>query len=185
MFDLDAATTWQQHAGLLYKWLDNAATHAAESPWFTLGRFGAGAHKTLYLAESAKGAMAEYLRRHPELLDFQEDLDITVYEVETAAGCDCLDVRKAAMSAAIGFPHDRLTSSEHDEVVRYAECRTLAAQVQGTALCGIAYPSAAATWATWNLVLFGEANQPGRWRVQPSRPVARPLLSPVDVRPLP
>jgi len=184
LYNLAAATTWQPFAGPLYKWLDNRATHAPDSPWFALGRFGEGAHKTLYLAESPRGAIAEFLRMHPEFLQFQNDLNITVYEILTAVGCECLDVRREALSEAIGFPHERLASSERDEAVRYVECRALGAAVADSELCGIAYPSAGATWVTWNLVLFGDANQLGRWQVVSCRPVSRPTLSPSGVRAL-
>lgn len=161
----------------LYKWLDNAATHDADSPWFTYGRFGAGGYKTLYLAESPTGALAEFLRRHPELFDFQSDLDITIYGIDVVTDCDLLDVRERALSDAIGFNYERLLSSDPDESIRYVECRELGAQAMAADLCGLAYPSAAATWATWNVVLFGDSNQPGRWQVLACAPVGTPALA--------
>jgi hypothetical protein len=181
LYNVTVSPRWQPPPGALYKWLDNAATHAPDSPWFTFGRFGEGRYKTLYLAESARGAVAEYLRRHPEFLDLQDDLDITIYAIDAVVPCDCLDVRQVSSSTTIGFPHARLGSSDDDEAVRYSECRALGADAVAAGLCGLAYLSAAATWATWNLVLFGESNEPGRWQLLSCAPVARPVLAAADV----
>jgi hypothetical protein len=165
--------------------MDNAATHEPDSPWYTMGRFGDGSHKTLYLAESPRSAVAEFLRRHPEFMDLQEDLDISIYEIQTEVVCDCLDVRTEPAATSVGMPYDRLTSSEADEETRYMECRELGAQALQAAFCGIGYPAAGATWDTWNLVLLGDANEHGRWRVSGAHVVDRPSLEAADVRVLP
>jgi hypothetical protein len=181
LYDLGAGQVWRPGAVTLFRWLDNAAPYEPNSPWPGVGRFGAGAYKTLYLAGSAKGAMAEYFRRHPEFLDFQEDLDVTLFQLDVQVLCECLDVRVPDQAAAVGFDFRRLLSSEADERVRYEDCRALAKDVVGVGLCGLAYPSAAATGPAWNLVLFGD---PGAWAVTGYAPATRPRLDPAEVQPL-
>jgi hypothetical protein len=168
----------------LYKWLDASATYAPDSPWWGAGRFSDGALKTLYLAETPEGAMAEFFRRHPELLAFQGDgLRVRLFAIEVRIGGDILDLREPAVSSAIGFPFDRLASSDVDEGDRYKECRTLALEVTSAGMCGIAYPSAAAVWSTWNVVLFGDPD-PGTWLSAGATPVVVPLIDGTQIRPL-
>lgn len=181
MYDLTTGRIWRPGAVTMYKWLDNTARYEPSSPWFGIGRFGAGAHKTLYLAASPEGAMAEFFRRHPEFFDFQDDLDITLYQLAVQVPCECLDVRTPPQAASIGLGFDRLLSSEADESVRYEECRALAKDAMGAGLCGVAYPSAAAIGPAWNLVLFGD---PGAWAVTSYAPIDRPRLEPAEVQPL-
>lgn len=134
---------WRPERQLLYKWLDATASYSPGSPWYSPGRFGSGEYKTLYLAYSAQGAMAEYFRRHPEFLDFQDDLLIELFEITLDAPCECLDVRDSAKAVLIGIGFDRLLSSEPDDIARYAECRALGKDAVNFGLCGLAYPSAA------------------------------------------
>lgn len=172
---------WKPGDLRVYKWIDALATYDVDSPWFSLGRFGDGTWKTLYLAESPEGAMAEYFRRHPEFLAFQDDLVITLHELDMTVVGDCVDVRSDAGQAAAGIGYDRLVSSEDDEDSRYEECRQLARRALSAGRVGIGYPSAAAAWACWNLVLFGDPAA-GAWVCASHRPVPMPRLDGADVR---
>jgi hypothetical protein len=129
--------------------------------------------------------MAEFFRRSPELLDFQDDLRIVLFELDLEVSGMCLDVRGASSQAAVGITSDRLTSSESDEEVRYAECRALAREVVAAGHVGIRYPSAAATWAgAGNSVLFG-GHGASTWECRSHREVGAPRLTAADVSPLP
>ena len=66
-------------------------TYEPCSSYASLSRFGDGTHKTVYVAESMEGAMAEFFRRSPELLNFQDDLAIVLYRLEVQIIGDCLD----------------------------------------------------------------------------------------------
>ena len=168
-----------------YKWQSSDAIYAPCNPHPSLGRFGDGTAKTVYVAESGRGAMAEFFRRSPELFDFQDDLVIVLYELDLEIAGNCLDVRDEASRQTVGIPLDRLTSSELDESTRYGECRQLAQDVASQRLWGILYPSAAATWAdAWNMVLFGDQSPVG-WECRDHRELARPRLKSADVSPLP
>lgn len=128
--------------------------------------------------------MAEYFRRHPEFLEFQDDLVISLCELQLEVAGECLDVRDDAGQYQAGIAHDRLIASEKDEGVRYAECRELARGALARDLVGIAFPSAAAAWTSWNLVLFGDPITT-RWVCLARTVVDRPHLSATDVRTLP
>lgn len=167
----------------LYKWQDAGAAYEPCSPYPSVARFGDGTYKTLYVAESAAGAMAEYFRRHPELLDFQDDLVIGLYELDLNVTGDCLNVSDATGQASVGITSARLSSSDPDQDVRYVECRELAAASVALGLTGVIYPSAGAAWAVRNLVLFHDP-EPGRWTCGGHRPTTRPHVTPSDVRPL-
>lgn len=125
--------------------------------------------------------MAEYFRRHPELLQFQgSGLRLRVFGLDLVLRGPVLDLRNGASAVAVGISPDRLRSSDADEDDRYRECRELALAAIDADRCGIAYPSAAATWATWNLVVFGEPS-PGTWESLGFTPVAPPVLAPSQV----
>lgn len=134
----------------------------ADSPWYGGGRFGTGSYKTLYVASSARGAMAEFFRRHPEFLDLQEDLMIRLFKLDLRVEGECLDVRTEDAARAVGIEPSRLTSSDPDEDVRYRECRELAGIMLERDGTGITYPSASTGPPTWNFVLFGD-QKAGRW----------------------
>ena len=177
-------TWWVPGPVRLYKWMPNAANYSPDSPWWSRGRFGDRTHKTLYLAESAAAAVAEFLRRHPEFIDLQAHLTIGIYEIVLSIEGNCLDVRADQDAEACGINRARLVSSEEDEGVRYAECRLLAEAVIESEGVGIAYPSAAASWGQWNLVLFGDP-QGGKWLSLEVSAVARPVVSREHVAVLP
>ncbi len=139
---------------------------------------------TLYVAASGRGAMAEFLRRAPELIDFQDDLNIILYELDLDVRGECLDLRADSSRNNVGISLDRLVSSEGDELTRYSECRALARDAVAHSLTGIFFPSAAATWSgAWNLVVYGGKASAG-WDCLGHREVSRPRLTVADVRPL-
>lgn len=164
-----------------YRWQDESSIHPPDSPWFSHSRFCDGEHKVLYLAESAAGAVAEFLRRFPELIDFQDDLRIVVFEMSMRVDGQCLDLRSSDAAAALPIDEARLTSSEADERARYAECRAVAKLILDSGLTGLFYPSAATTWRAWNLVLFGDSRV-GTWTCDGFQAVERPKLEAHDVR---
>lgn len=169
---------------LAYRWQQNESPYAPCNLYPGLGRFGDGTVRTVYVAETARGAMAEFFRRSPELIDFQDDLTVVLFELDLSISGDCLDVRDAPEQLAVGITVERLTSSEVDEGSRYGECRALARQVVNARLTGIFYPSAAATWSpAWNLVLFA-ASDPVEWECLEHRPVDRPRLDAAEVSPM-
>jgi hypothetical protein len=128
--------------------------------------------------------MAEYFRRHPELLQFQvSGLRLRVFGIILVVRGAVLDLRNNASAAAVGISPDRLHSSDADEDVRYRECRELAVAAIAGNRCGIAYPSAAAAWATWNLVVFGDPD-PATWESLSITPVVPPVLAPSQVNAL-
>ncbi len=169
--------------GAEYRYLAEGATYAPDSPWNGgAGRFDNGRRYTLYLANTPEGAVAEFLRRHPEFLGLQDVLRIRVFRVGATTLRRCRDVRDDAKAAASGITIERLTSNDADEARRYRECRELAARSEDGA--GITYPSAARQVAgSWCVVLFGEEGD--RWSSAGWVEVARPHVNPAEVTPLP
>jgi hypothetical protein len=127
--------------------------------------------------------MTEFFRRRPELLDFQDDLVVVLYELDLHIAGNCLSLCELSSQNAVGIEIDRLVSSDDDEEARYAECRELAAEAVSESLTGLIYLSAAATWSTRNVVLFGDPT-PARWTCAGHRRTGRPRVAPGDVRPL-
>lgn len=167
-----------------YKWLDALATYEPCSPYPSTGRFGNGDHKTVYVADSARGAMAEYFRRHPEFLNLQDDLVITLYELDLQIAGQCLDTCEDGSRSRIGISEDQLTSSDADEEVRYRDCRELASETIAAGFVGILYPSASASWpGAQNLVLFHDQT-PSTWQCDGHRAIDRPCLTAAEVHPL-
>lgn len=165
-----------------YKWQARGANYQPESPWASVARFGDGSHKTLYLAATPEGAIAEFLRLHPELLAFQDDLQLVLFEIEVLVEGECLDLRAPEAALSVGVTVDELTSSAADPADRFAACWSLANDAVSAQITGLLYPSAAAAWATWNLVLFGDPGT-GRWAAGQVRVVAQPpVLDPAQVR---
>lgn len=168
----------------VYRFLKVTAPYEANDPWPTAdGRFDDGTRFTLYLSDTPMAAAAEFFRRNPELLAFQDALRFRMHEMDLEVISDCLDVRIEENANDIGFPFDRLTSSDPDPDDRYHECRELAHDVDGAAGFGIAYPSAAID-GYHNRVTFHEAVH-GGWRLSTPREVAVPIVPPDEVRPLP
>lgn len=163
----------------MFRWIPGNAAYDPDGPWTTPGRFGDGTFKTIYFADTDSAAVAEFLRRNPELMDFQDSLTIRLYSLDLDAAGECVDVRTDAHAHGVGIPLDRLQSSDADESVRYRECRELARDAHGRGRAGIAYRSAATVWDAWNLVLFGD--QGVDWRCDEWRLVPRPSLDPGEV----
>ncbi len=181
-FDLHADDAWKP-AGLriLYRWITPTVAYGVVAPWPGSGRFDCGA-PTLYFSHSADGALAEYYRLHPELLQFQQQLNLRLFRVGFEATADGLDVGDVGRSDAVGIGWDRLRSSDARAVKRYKETHQLAAQVVAEGGCSIVYPSAAYEDTT-NIVTFGETGD--GWTIGVPQEMDRPFVDPGAVRPLP
>lgn len=184
MLEVSSGPYWRTADQVFYRYTPESATYDPAAPWWGTGRFDIPESKSLYVAETARGAIAEYFRRHPELLDFQDSMVVPLWRIRVNVNEDSIDVRTPAAQAAVGISLSELTSSLSDEEERYRQCRGLARLVVDAGLVGIAYPSAAATWAgAWNLVLFGEGGGRG-WLADSEGLEGVPRLVPADVRPL-
>jgi RES domain-containing protein len=157
----------------LYRYLEAGAGYAPDSPYATSGgRFDNGRRLTVYLASSPEGAVAEFLRRHPELLALQEFLRIQVFEVRVRIVGRCLDIRSPDQASQAGVDLTTLASDHPDEAVRYGYWRELADLVNAEA--GIAYPSAAHQRPASCLVLFGSEGE--RWVSEGFEEIPRPTV---------
>ena len=164
----------------MFRWARSDSPYRIEAPWNTPhGRFDDGRRLTLYLAASAEVAMAEFFRRNPEFLAYQNQLNIRLVRLDVTVNGECLDVRDAAKASVAEIDFDRLRSSDDDEGVRYAECRQLADEVEAVDGVGIGYPSAAYRRDGWNLVAFGAPN--GGWRSRSATEVTPPAMDAADV----
>ena len=83
----------------------------------------------------------------------QRNLLPEIYEVVVASEQNGLDVSTRSLAGIVNIEWDRLRSSDHDEQVRYRECRQLSAEVIEASGVSIKYPSAALE-ETHNIVLF-------------------------------
>jgi RES domain-containing protein len=180
---IESTADWLPHGSYrLYRYLPDRVGYDPDSPYATSGgRFDDGRRPTLYLASSPEGAIAEFLRRHPELMEFQDALRIQVFEVRVRVHACCLDVRFPDRAAAAGIDLARLLSNDSDETQRYEYSREVAASPEIDA--GIAYPSAAHAAPAWCLVLFGPEG--GGWSSEGFESVTRPWVNPVNVSTIP
>lgn len=177
---------WCPSEIVLYRQLTHSAYWSPLAPYpADGGRFDDGRRLTLYLAKNPQAAAAEFFRRHPELLEFQHLSRIRVFQVDLRVEGDCLDVRTEECATAAGIEFARLTSSDANVVIRYAECRALAIDVDDADGAGIAYPSAAwiGSEEPWNLVVFGRDGE--LWRGRSFTEFPRPWVDPSTVVPLP
>lgn len=162
MYAVEHPDAWlQADISPVYRVVPAFRTYDPDSPWPGSGRFDDGNRETLYLALSAEGAVAEFYRRHPELLWMHPRTGIELFELTLVLEHEGLDVRTEPQSNAVGFPHERLTSSDMRADDRYAECRVLADDVDDATGVFIAYPSAAYDQAE-NVVTLGLSGS-GRW----------------------
>lgn len=171
----------------LYKWKKANSIYHPRAPSPAKSRFNDGTWWANYFASSARGAVAEFLRRNPEFFNLESDLEITIelFEIEISVEKEVAEVRDSVGQLQAGISLERLTSSEPDEVVRYLECREFAKIVLLQNLVGIAFPSAAATWAgAWNLVVF-EKEILGNWLIAHFVEVNPPSLTNSEVNVLP
>lgn len=163
--------------------MEDHADYPADSPWPTsTGRFDDGERPTLYVSSSPEGAVAEFLRRHPELVGLQEALRLRVFAFDLTVQIPGCDVRSESQASAVGFPYERLSSSESDPETRYAECRELVRDVESESGVGVAYPSAAHRKAE-NFVVFHDSSD-ATWRTSKADVVGTPRISTSDLRPL-
>jgi hypothetical protein len=182
-YDLVEPTLWFIPGVIVrYRTLSALARYEPDEPFPSgTGRFSNGLRYVLYLADSAEGAVAEWLRVYPEFLHLQDALRIRVSEVTIDGSSPALDVRDSTQAAKVPFPFARLRSSEHDPLVRFHECHDLADDADAALAAGIAYPSAAYDVPNaCNIVLFAEP--PSRWRSLGVSDVTRPRVDPVSVR---
>lgn len=167
----------------VYRFVPPTAPYSAASPWVTTdGRFDDGVTPTLYLSFSPEGAIAEFYRRHSELLAFQGRLKVQLFRVNLSARSHGLDVSTQELADEVGVPFERLRSSDLKRNPRYHECRQLSKAVHSKGGISVHYPSAAYE-ATNNVVAFGA---PGiSWEAYVDDEVPVPVLEPALVRVLP
>lgn len=103
-----------------------------------------------------------------------------MFAMHLTASHEGLDVRTEAQANVIGFPWERLRSSEKNATSRYAECRQLADDVENSEGIGIAHLSAAHEDGE-TYVLFGHPRD-DRWRMSNTQQVPTPLIEPEMVR---
>ncbi len=170
---------WEQ--GDVYRFQQESSPYPVDGSWPTnRGRFDNGVRHTLYLATSAVTAVAEYFRRHPELLEFQGRTRLRTYQMRLEPITEGLDLRTAEQIHVCGFDGSRLRSSERDESQRYKECRELAVVVEAQGGSGIAHQSAAYMDGQ-TFALFGQQSD-GRWKLSAPVEVPTPAVDPAQVR---
>ena len=160
-----------------YRTISSDASYNPDEPFeSTEGRFSNGIRATLYLSETPEGAIAEWLRRHPEFISMQHSLRVSLNMVEIVFSSTALDIRTSEQAKMAAFPFDRLRSSESDPKIRYKECRVLATDVENVnGSIGILYPSAALKNSnTWNIVLFGKVSD--NWHPKGFLKIDRPVV---------
>ena len=185
LFNISEGTQRPAGSVLGYKWQPNDAAYLPCSPYPGRGRVGCGTFGSVYVANSGRGAMAEFFRRHPELLALQDDVDVVLHELDLETHVDALDLRTEPSQQSVGITIERLNSSDADEDARYAECRQLASEVIAEELVGILFPSAAANWPdAWNVVLFG-LQSGATWECNGHRQVPTPRVSVAECHALP
>jgi RES domain-containing protein len=140
----------------LYKWMRDvdAEVYAPNSPHpSSVSRFCDGTFPSLYLAETAEGAMAEFFRNSPSFLAQQAGLKIRLFSINVEVLGPAPDLRSHATCAALEIDPARVVSNDANSTVRWAECQAVARLVRAGDGVGLLYPSAAYL-GTWNLVLF-------------------------------
>ena len=152
-----------------------------DAPWSGGGRFDCGP-PTVYLSRTSQGALAEYFRRHPELLPYQERFNGVLFELNFDGIHDGLGVHTEDKAQRVGIPWDRLRSSDLRRHKRYQECQALASEVVDEGGHTIIYPSAAHEGVT-NVVTFGDGGE--HWTLTSQGEIERPYLDPSMVRALP
>lgn len=181
-YDLTAGDAWAPAGDrTLYRFVLPDRTYGPVAPWPGHGRFDCGP-PTLYFSHSASGALAEYYRRHPELLRFQEGVKLRLYEVGFSGESHGLDVSEPTKAEDVGIPWERLRSSDRRTADRFRQCQQLGAEVVDAGGCSILFPSAAYDDEV-NLVSFGDMG--AGWTADEPLEVDRPLVEPTRVRPLP
>jgi hypothetical protein len=178
----EASDAWRIFgANQVYRFLDSTATYAPDAAWPTSrGRFDDGHRPTLYVSLSAEAAVAEFYRRHPELLNFQDRVRLRTYQFQLICRTEGCDVRTADQANAVGIAPDRLVSSDARPGERYRECREFAKAVESAGGIGVFFPSAAHADGE-NMVVFGAGPTNG-WSSEGSRQISTPKVDPSHVR---
>lgn len=164
-----------------YRFVHVEAPYSPAQAWpSSSGRFDNGVRHTLYMASTASAAVAEYYRRHPELIGFQDSVRLRTFQMTLVSETEGLDVRRPEQGIAVGIAWDRLRSSEKNEHTRYHECRELADDVEAAGGMGIAHSSAAYEGSN-TFVSFGEAAPEG-WHITAVTEIDTPRVDPGRVR---
>lgn len=165
----------------VYRFLDSTATYAPDAAWPTTGgRFDDGLRATLYVSLSAEAAVAEFYRRHPELLEFQERIRLRTFRFQLSCLTEGCDVRTEHQASAVGIALTRLTSSDARPGDRYRECRELADAVDDAGGIGVFFPSAALV-DSQNIVVFDSGATNG-WSSQSLSQIPTPIVDASQVR---
>lgn len=178
VLNVDTAQWLPEASYQLYRYIRAGAEYEPDAPFASRGgRFDNGVRPTLYLAHTPEGALAEFFKRNPELLKYQDGLRLEMYEVSVRIGARCLDVRseEAAHLANVDLP--RLMSNAPDEAERYSYSREVADALEEES--GLAYPSAALVAPAWNIVLFGLAGN--GWWPEGYKQIPLPHVDPLGV----
>lgn len=182
-FEFNTPEVWRSEGtNDVYRWIPPGREYAPVAPWPGTGRFDNGETPTLYLSMTADAAVAEYFRRHPELLRFQEGLKIRLFQIHISALGNGLDVSAEDLAKAVGVEWERLRSSDLRRSERYEQCQELAEAVKRADGISIRYPSAALESAV-NVVLFGDDQR--LWTAEVDSEIDLPLVDPERVHPLP
>jgi hypothetical protein len=158
---------------LCYRFIPSSAAYSPTTSYPGLGRFDNGTRLTLYVSSNAEGAVAEYFRRHPELLPLQDAVALRVFEMELTSHSRLLDVRTGGGATAAGITLERLISSDANESSRYKECRALAGRAESR-YPGITWHSAAYSDSVYCVVLFGMNRD--RWDLDIVTEIPKPTI---------
>lgn len=183
VFNLTSEDTWQPLGSCkTYRWISRGANYRADEPWpGSSGRFDDAQTPSLYLSFTPEGAVAEFLRWNYKLIPNRHKLILEIYEVFVTSKQNGLDVSTRGLADAVHIRWDRLRSSDHDEQVRYRECRQLSEEVIKASGVSIKYPSAALE-ETHNVVLF--QTRTSTWTAKQGDQVSVPPIDPERVTPL-
>lgn len=167
----------------LYKWMRevDAEVYSPNAPHpSSVSRFCDGTYPSLYLAETAEGAMAEFFRNNASFLAQQAGLKIRLFSISVELVGPAPDLRSAATCASLGIDPGRLISNDADAGARWAECQAVARLVRVADGVGLLYPSAAYEGG-WNLVLF-DWPSPTTWSTSGYADHPAPYVDPNRVR---
>src|SRR5690349_4447524 len=136
-FALHGDDTWRA-AGerVVFRWIPPDVPYGVVAPWPGTGRFDCGV-ATLYFSHSAEGALAEFFRRHPELLTCHAGVNVGLVRLRVVCDVDCMDVSLQDKAAVVGMSGERLRSSDARRPEGFSECQVLALAVVNDGGCSI------------------------------------------------
>lgn len=182
MTDFSQVPLWITNKITLYRWVPHLYIESPINSSTGFSRFNNGTQQTVYLADSAQGAIAEYYRAHPEFLEKQDKVQFALFELEFSVDHHSVDIRQRFAQDLVKLTFADLFSSDFDKSVRYLKCQDFSLEVSANGFSGILYPSASANWGgAWNLVLYGESPSPN-WRCINFSEVAKPHITSSDIR---